>query len=160
MAGNALWCYSLDNYQREGVEPLLLELQDQFGADINIILACCWLAAQGRLLSRDVLAQAQRQTQAWRRECVQPLRSVRRYLKAVEGQEVLREQVKGLELEAEREQQRRLFEILETCPQAPGSDDFGSLAQAHLSVYCELATGFEWADVGERMLLLVGLLEP
>lgn len=158
MAANELWSYSLESYSREGVEPLLLELQDRFGADINIILACCWLAAEGRALSRDALAGAQKQTQAWRRECVQPLRSVRRYLKTAPGREAFRERVKALELEAEREQQRCLFEVLKDRPQAAVGSDFDSLAQAHLAIYCELAAGFGWVDVGERMLLLVGLL--
>ncbi len=99
---NPFWQWSLVFYAQPGVAPLCLELQDTHGLDVNLVLFCCWL---GEPL--DSLAEAEALVADWRREVVQPLRAVRRWLKGRD--EALRAQVATQELAAEQRQQATLY---------------------------------------------------
>ncbi len=37
-ARGAFWAWSLEHYKRQGVEPLLLRLQDEFHLNVNMLL--------------------------------------------------------------------------------------------------------------------------
>lgn len=102
---NPLWQYSLDVYRREGVEPLLLRLQDDFGLDVNVLLYAAWLGAQDTALTPAHCADVLAATAVWRSGVVAPLRELRRGLGNIEAAEAVRERVKALELEAEEAQQ-------------------------------------------------------
>ena len=41
------WRTSLELYAREGVSRALIALQDRRGADVNLLLYCCWTARSG-----------------------------------------------------------------------------------------------------------------
>ncbi len=110
MQDNPLWRYSLAVYDRQGVAPLLIALQDQHHADVNILLCCAWLGSQGEILSPASLEQLVAISSTWREQCVQPLRAVRRFLKGRSGEEAFREQVKALEIDAEQRQQALLYQ--------------------------------------------------
>lgn len=157
---NGLWHYSVERYQRAGVEPLLLALQDRFGADINLLLAACWLAFEGRQLSAADARRARLETASWQGNCVQPLRAVRRYLKTVPGCESLRAQVKALELDAESMEQQRLSTCLQHCAQAPVAENFRSLAERNLAAYMVEAGGMAWNGVSDLLLSLIDVIEP
>ncbi len=101
---NAFWRYSLDFYAQRGVMPACLALQDAHGVDVNLALLCCWL---GEALDASALAEAEALMGDWRREVVQPLRAVRRWLKGRD--DVLRAEVAAQELAAEQRQQAMLF---------------------------------------------------
>ncbi len=76
------WQFSLAVYGREGAGRACLSLQDRLGADVNLLLFCCWLgAARGRILSPDELRMLIKAVAPWRSNVVTPLRGVRRYLK-------------------------------------------------------------------------------
>lgn len=47
MARDALWTFALEAYARPGVAALCLRLQDEHGLDVDVLLACLWLAARG-----------------------------------------------------------------------------------------------------------------
>jgi uncharacterized protein (TIGR02444 family) len=105
------WAFSLDVYARPAVAAACLRLQDEQDLDVNLLLLCCWLARSGRgRLSEGDLAAAEARAAPWRRDVVEPLRGVRRALKAMAGSGVpaLYGELKRLELSAEREEQRRL----------------------------------------------------
>lgn len=97
-------------YRRVGVEKACLDLQDRLGADVNLLLFCCWL---GREIEEGQLDRILAEVGPWQREVVEPLRAVRRGLKARlsrpgdpgEGAGDLREQIAASELEAERREQ-------------------------------------------------------
>jgi uncharacterized protein (TIGR02444 family) len=76
----SLWRFSLRLYAMPGVERACLWLQERCGADVNLLLLCCWLASRGRPAGRRFLAGAMAGVAAWRREAVEPLRRVRRRL--------------------------------------------------------------------------------
>ena len=111
------WTFSLSLYRTPGVPAACIVLQDECGADVNVLLFALWLASQGRALQSDDLAQADRAIASWRNEAVRPLRAVRRFLREppaiVESVAAgaLRDKVKAVELEAERLQQEALFAL-------------------------------------------------
>ncbi len=104
---NPLWQYACQFYSQPGVEAALLELQDQHGADINLILQALWLASLGKTWSSDCIPEAY---PLWMAQQIQPLRKMRREMKlAWPEQEAFRQQVKKLELEAEQYALTMLF---------------------------------------------------
>jgi len=114
---NLLWDFSVKTYGREGVASACLRLQDDHGADVNILMYCCW-AAQDRALLFDAMAIERiiSAVEPWKSSIVEVLRNIRRELKSktyqgidVEVQERLRVEIKRIELNAERLQQDALF---------------------------------------------------
>lgn len=102
---NPLWQYACQVYAQAGVETALLELQDEQGADINLILQALWLASEGRAWTKGCIPNDYGK---WMTEQVLPLRQMRRSMKVdwVEQRgavyEDFRQQVKKLELKAEQ----------------------------------------------------------
>lgn len=97
---NPLWKYACQVYSQQGVEAALLELQDEHGADINLILQALWLAGEGKQWSRERIAK---DYDKWMKDQVLPLRQIRRGMKVEwPNQEDFRLQVKKLELKAEQ----------------------------------------------------------
>jgi uncharacterized protein (TIGR02444 family) len=107
----AFWRWSLVSYSK--VEGALLELQDRYGADVNLILFCAWIGT----LTPEALDAAEAALRPWREQVVEPLRVLRRRLKQYPEAAALRGQVKAAELEAERLGQRLL---VKTVPAACG----------------------------------------
>jgi uncharacterized protein (TIGR02444 family) len=102
---NGLWQYACQVYSQAGVEAALLALQDDHGADINLILQALWLASEGKQWAETCIPNEYDQ---WMKEKVLPLRQMRRSMKVdwVEKRgsqyEDFRQQVKKLELKAEQ----------------------------------------------------------
>ncbi|MGM0412259.1 MAG: TIGR02444 family protein, partial [Pseudomonadota bacterium] len=95
-------------YARHGVREACLQLQDEGGCDVTLLLAAAWLGRQGRVASPADWAAVAAELTPWREGVVAPLRGVRRHLKlwAVDAQsepgvEAIREQVRAAELAAE-----------------------------------------------------------
>jgi uncharacterized protein (TIGR02444 family) len=98
----AFWRWSLVTYPK--VEHILLDLQDRYGADVNLVLFCLWIGE----LTPEAVARAEAAVRPWRQEVVVPLRKIRRALKQEREAGTLREHVKAAELEAERLAQLQL----------------------------------------------------
>lgn len=109
-------------YGRSGVERACLGLQASCGADVNLLLFCCWMGARRRPLNKRFLRRAVAATSGWQSEVVQPLRGVRRTLKKAGAglprawRAHLHANVANSELDAEYLEQRRLARL---APQAP-----------------------------------------
>ncbi|MGU3539877.1 TIGR02444 family protein [Methylobacterium sp. A54F] len=136
MPDNAFWGFSLELYGRPGVAAACLALQDEAGADVNLVLYLLWCAVTGRVLDEAAIATADARIAPWRAGVVESLRAVRRALKADPlrefGSEAFRGRVKAVELEAERLVQDALFR---DAP-APGSPEGRStVARDHLRLY-------------------------
>jgi uncharacterized protein (TIGR02444 family) len=105
---NPFWDFSLALYGRPGVAPALLGLQDRRGADVNLLLYCCWMGSGGQLLTQVDLARARDAGLVWQQEIVHPIRAARRRLKQgfpglnAEAVEALRRRLGDIEIEAER----------------------------------------------------------
>lgn len=159
MQDNPFWQYSLSCYQQAEVEPLLLRLQEEVGADVNLLLCCAWLGQQQQSISADQLGHLQTCTARWRAECILPLRAVRQHLKDQPDWVDFREQVKALELTAESHQQAVIYQqsqvmlTLETDNRDPAA-----VMLANLQRYLMTLPGLEWQDVADTVIVLVNAL--
>ena len=120
-----LWTFATTLYARPGVEAACLELQAA-GADVCLLLCGLWLDSRGVAHSADREAQLRLIAEPWQREVVKPLRALRQGWREAAGQDSalsgLRERVKQLELEAEREQLGRLQRLAEGWFQQPSNE--------------------------------------
>jgi uncharacterized protein (TIGR02444 family) len=110
------WTFSLAVYANPAVQRECLELQDDHGIDINLVLFCAFAgAAHGVALPDRAMREAADAVSAWQREVVSPLRAARGALKPFAERAptnapvaALRSKMKALELEAERIEQLTL----------------------------------------------------
>jgi uncharacterized protein (TIGR02444 family) len=104
----SFWDWALAAYARPGTAQTCLELQNDHGQSIPFLLWVAWIALDGRQLAPEALARGAALSQAWEAAAVGPLRQARQALKASMAEvddaarEALREQVKAVELNAER----------------------------------------------------------
>ncbi|MEN2395438.1 TIGR02444 family protein [Pseudomonas halotolerans] len=120
-----LWSFSLDLYAKPGVEQACLTLQNA-GGNVCLLLCGLWLEQRGVAFTEQRLQQLQQLLGPWDTEVVQPLRTLRTQWKARALQDPaldsLREQVKRLELEAERQLLERLETATQDWPEAQPTD--------------------------------------
>jgi len=121
------WAFALAIYARPGVAEACLTLQDEAGADAMLLLMATFAAVRHRLLlTPDEIRTLDEACRPWREQIVWGLRTIRIELKTgprpapSEAAEQFRSQVKALELQAERLQNRLLSECLPLRP--PGEE--------------------------------------
>ena len=134
------WNFSVELYGRPGVAEACLELQDSHGMDVNLLLLCFWYGNSFGSFDKLLLEELVKFSITWKQGIVQPLRTVRRWMKnqtqlVSENQaaqfQSLRERIESEELSAEKIQQEMLEVI--TLQAVPASSDTGSKAiQANL----------------------------
>jgi uncharacterized protein (TIGR02444 family) len=111
------WRFSLGFYRQPGVADACIELQDQAGVDVNILLFLLWKATLNRTLSQASVAELEAKIGPWRDATVVPIRALRRALRTPPpvvdpgAAEAFRTRIKGVELEAERLQQQTMYEL-------------------------------------------------
>jgi len=124
----SFWDYSIRVYGLPQVSHHCLRLQDAFDFDVNLLLFACWHGHTHGEFSADLLHEARIFSQLWSKNLVQPLRQTRRWMKSPAEIEALlqtnestrnsfqrlREQVKALELEAEKLQETILESLVPT----------------------------------------------
>ena len=100
----SLWDWTLETYGQPGVPRACLTLQDAHGQNTSLLLWAVWAEARDEAL----LARAADAAHRWDAVALNPIRAVRRALKAPlppvadAAREGLREDVKAAELRAER----------------------------------------------------------
>ncbi|HWI30103.1 MAG TPA: TIGR02444 family protein [Microbacterium sp.] len=120
-----LWSFSLGTYARPGVEAACLTLQS---AGVNVCLLLCglWLGQRGTACNEQRLQQLCNVAEPWDTDVVRPLRALRMQWKVIATEDTelnaLREQVKALELEAERHLLLRLERSAQSWPQGEATD--------------------------------------
>ncbi len=98
-----LHAFALEVYTSPGIEKVCLSLQEEFEANIPLLLFYLWSAP----LDASAVRSARALAALWKDAVIQPLRQVRQELKRdfpameAEGREALRTKVKKAELEAE-----------------------------------------------------------
>ncbi len=141
MSESGLWRFSLAFYRRPGVADACLRLQDEAGIDVNVMLYLLFLAAYGIRLSADEMDRIEAVAKDWREAVVVPLREIRRKLKAPLGAFALavtadlRNDVKRIELAAERIEQQALEPLIALEPAPPEPIDRRAIAHANLLLY-------------------------
>jgi len=157
-SGEGFWAFSLRLYGRPEVPPACLALQDEGGADVNLVLFLIYLADCGRQLDPDAVAALETGLQPWRDTVVRPLREVRRRLRSDVGPlatpttRALRDRIKGAELAAEKLQQHALAAL---CPPDACGDPADSPQQAvarHLAHYAALCPS-PWPEESLHVLI-------
>jgi uncharacterized protein (TIGR02444 family) len=107
----SFWSFSLKFYSQPEDGSVCLDLQDRFGADVNIVLYGLWQAYRERRLSDGDVRNVIELVGTWQVNVVRPLRTVRRFLKSrapgwpSQDIDLLRQRVKAEELQAEHLQQ-------------------------------------------------------
>jgi uncharacterized protein (TIGR02444 family) len=152
----ALWRFSVAFYARPGVSEALIALQDRAGCDVNLMLYALWLGVcRGSPLTREELASADRIARPIRSDIVEPLRALRRKLRADRDADVqrLREGVKALELAAEKIVQVRLGRRARSAGSSADPAARVAAAHANLALYLgpEIARSAEAATIGEAL---------
>ena len=124
------WDWAVAAYARPGVEPALLDLQDRYGQCVPLLLVSAWANDVGRAFDAESLEAAADTARAYDGTITGPLRAIRRSLKAPvpdldePARLAIREQVKALELDAER----RLIGALEALAPAGGASGASPVA--------------------------------
>ncbi len=106
---NSFWEFSISVYKRPGVADYCLNLQDKHGALVNLLLFCCWLGLQQRRLDRALLKQVERVISGYNGRVTQIIRAERRQLLGTDSKQQVKRALLAQELNAEREEQDRLF---------------------------------------------------
>ncbi len=141
------WRFSLAVYGRPGVPEACLTLQDLRGLDVNLLLFACFAGGRGAVLTPQHLEMLGTAVAAWHEQVVRPLRGARRWMKTRPldaAQRGLREEIKRLELEAERLEQEALWAAL---PLPAGAPDRRAVAQNLSLVVLDRADLAGGADV-------------
>jgi uncharacterized protein (TIGR02444 family) len=106
----SVWAFSCNLYQQSVVKERCLFLQDEYGANVPVLLYCCWAGCYFPSLSSEQLANVQKVADLWSEQCIRPLRDIRRAMKTTDvthseqsSWQGIREQVKALELSAEKQ---------------------------------------------------------
>jgi uncharacterized protein (TIGR02444 family) len=148
----ALWRFSTAFYARAGVAEALIKLQDRAGFDVNLMLFALWFGLSGRnRFTAAELAAAERTAGPIRGDLVEPLRALRRRLRSNPDADIqrLREEIKRLELAAERILQNRLARLAGM----PGSDNDPASRLAAAEANLALYLGPEAADSTEAAII-------
>jgi uncharacterized protein (TIGR02444 family) len=127
--GKTLWDFSVELYAWPGVADDCLRLQDEWGADVCLLLAALWLERRRVHATAERVAQLERLAAPWQAAVTAPLRRLRRAWKAAAEDDAklaeLRQQLAALELQAERLLLQRLAALSEDWPHdAQGASDW------------------------------------
>lgn len=134
---SSLWDWSVQAWAAPGVAEASLDLQDRQGQNAPLLLWAAWCATTGRGLDEETLEAACDTARAWSATVVEPLRALRRQLKGPipdlddAPRQAVREQVKAIELEAERHLLAAL-EALTTTARPPRPAEEGLVAVARV----------------------------
>jgi uncharacterized protein (TIGR02444 family) len=167
----AFWEFSLAFYSRERVSAACLSLQNRRGADVNILLFCCWLATLSLKVEQAGLNAALSAVEAWRREVLEPLRGARRAVAeqfleiAKSDRQSIKHGMLSVELECERVAQEKIAQAVGTLTEGAATGvvavEDGStplqLASAALEIYLDMVVGTPDEQDAED---LKALLEP
>src|SRR5712675_2477008 len=82
--GSPFWKFSLGYYRGAGVSEACLELQDNCGVDVNVVLFLLWMASQKRVVPPDQVKGLADKVRPWQTDVIGPIRSLRRMLRSEE----------------------------------------------------------------------------
>ena len=116
-----LWAFTLAAHEQKGVHEACLEMQENFGIDVNFVFWCCWKGSVGASpLSDDQMDAAFSAVGDWQKDIVRPIWKARWKLKSGYGDfpkddtEPLRKQLVAAEVYAEHLELLLLAEVVKT----------------------------------------------
>jgi uncharacterized protein (TIGR02444 family) len=140
-SGSPFWRFSLQFYRLPGVAEACIKLQEEAGADVNLLLFLLWHGAHGRRIEAAEIARLEQKIAGWRDLTVIPLRAVRRALKSPPGlvepgtTEAFRTRIKAVELEAERLQQEAMYDLVRASLLGETAPSVAEAARANVAAY-------------------------
>lgn len=134
MADNALWQYTLLVYSQPPVQTLCLKLQEEYEADVNMLLCGCWLGKRGIVWTPGQVAELKALNERFRSEYILTARALRRKLKA-EAPDKVYQEAKRFELSLERWQQDEMFRYWQDAGNKPRQQSFSLCAQTNIHRY-------------------------
>lgn len=122
-----LWQYSLRVYQRPGVSAVCLQLQDNFGVNVNLLLAAAWAAEQGRSLCQQDFVRLAEAIAPLSTTTTQPIRQFRRQMLQTaalpsDWHSELKHRLLQAELYAEQLEQAVIYQTLLDAPAMTDSE--------------------------------------
>lgn len=151
---NALWQYTLLVYSQPKVQSLCISLQDEHGADVNILLCACWLAKRGVVWTPKQVADMVAHSQKFRSEYLLDTRALRRKLKGVAPANVYQE-AQRFEMAMERWQQDEMYSYWLEANAQPKKQSFSLCAQTNIHRYFDhLKLGWN-SELGELVEAVV-----
>lgn len=164
------WDFSVRTYRTEEVPGACLSLQNDYGADVNMLLYCAWIGVAIGPFDGELFNRASEYSVRWAESVVIPLRDVRTWMKhggcsvqptPMEECMQLREEVKSLELAAEKMQQEALESLLavEQTRSAP-PDRIVTDVAANLMLYLDCMDIHAHRDVRKKLSIIVRAAFP
>ena len=154
MVDNALWQYTLLVYSQPKVQALCIRLQDEHGADVNILLCACWLAKRGVVWTQAQVGDMVAHSQKFRAEFLLDARALRRKLKGAAPANIYQE-AQRFEMALERWQQDEMYRYWCEANVQPKKQSFSLCAQTNVHRYFDhLKLGWN-ADLGELVEAVV-----
>ena len=164
------WDFSVRTYRTVGVPDACLSLQDDYGADVNMLLYCCWVGACNGRFDGELFERANEFSTRWAEHVVVPLRTARKWMKLsgcstepvpTDPCMALREKIKSVEFAAEKLQQQVLDSLVsldddrDESPQQVRRD-----AVANLELYCEAIGLNVGDDVRQKFSVIIDAAFP
>jgi uncharacterized protein (TIGR02444 family) len=146
------WNYSTQTYQLPEVADTCLHLQNTCGADVNILLFCCWMGEKGVLLCGEDMQSLQGVSSPWQSAVLKPLREARQMMKhqiiamPAELHAKTLNNLAEMEINAEHMEQMNLEKAIDlnqrpTCTHLPAID----ISARNLMLYAQQLEGTETA---------------
>lgn len=161
--GAAFWQFSTTFYAVCGVEPVLLALQDRDGLEVNLALFCLFAAQRRIRLDAPAIDAMRAVGLAWGHEVVGHLRTARRLMKprAIEDKDAarLRDEVKAIELAAEKAMQGALADLLIAVDGPPCDEPLRAIATENFAAWFD-AEGVDGKAPREAVAVLVAAAFP
>ncbi len=166
ITGDGLWAWAKEHYARPGTADLLIDCQDRFDLNINVLLWCSWCAEQYRLLSELEIRSALDVGQTWANEITIPLRKARRALKMprfrnyASCHDGFYEKIKDVELTSEK-MELELYENVGDRARTVPTGDIFTIARRNTSTYLAFTEaprmeGFSVSLIDDVVLHLLG----
>jgi uncharacterized protein (TIGR02444 family) len=146
-AGSPFWRFSLRFYRLPGAAEACIRLQEEAGADVNLLLFLLWHGTQLRRLSGQEVERLEQKIAPWRDRAVIPLRAIRRALKSPQGlveagsAEAFRTRIKAVELEAERLQQEAMYDLVRVSLFGEEAPSAAAAARDNVAAYAGFCAG-------------------
>ena len=164
------WDFSVRTYRTDGVPDACLSLQNDYGADVNMLLYCCWIGACIGQFDHDLFARASAFSTLWAEHVVVPLRSARTWMKQsgcdtepvpTDACMQLREEIKSVEFAAEKMQQQ-VLESMVSIDQSWSDTPEQILEEviANLNLYAAYAGIKTCDDVRQKFSLIIDAAFP
>lgn len=139
---NPFWQFSQQAWAQPAFAGLCLQLQEEQGCDVNMLLWLAWVSLRGYRLQLAELQQLTERVEPWRAQVILPLRRVRVAVSGDSRQALLRKQLLAAELEAERTQQALMYAAV-VVKQAPSDAEYCAVNVQTYCSYAQLAPATE-----------------